>query len=356
MADIRTPYAKEFDEKANEQLHNLLSQLPVLCNKYFGHIQRSKMIRTRLAYAQDLLSFYRFLAKLPKYNKPVLEFTSTDMDALTADEINEFLNFMAEPPADAFQRKSGNSSLARYLSSITSYLEYLYRHELIRRNIAILVEKPKLVESDIVYLEPHEVAALLECIENCDKTMEAGSQAQRYQRKTKQRDLAIASLFLGTGMRISELVGIDMEHLDFDEQTVHIYRKGGKEADLYFNDETKEALLFYINDSRISIAEKATEEHENALFLSMQGKRMTVRAMEIMIEKYREISGIKKHITPHKLRSTYGTQLNQATGDLLLVTNVLGHSSPNTARKHYTASKKSDYRRAGNAVTFREIQ
>jgi len=216
------------------------------------------------------------------------------------------------------------------------------------------VEKPKLVESDIIYLEPHEVAILLDCIENCDKTMEADSQAQRYQKKTKQRDLAIASLFLGTGMRISELVGIDMEHLDFEEQTVHIYRKGGKEADLYFNDETKAALLDYINDSRIPLAEKADEEHENALFLSMQTKRMTVRAIELMIEKYREISGLKKHVTPHKLRSTYGTQLNQATGDLLLVTNVLGHASPNTARKHYTASKKSDYRRAGNAVSFRE--
>ena len=194
----------------------------------------------------------------------------------------------------------------------------------------------------------------LDCIENCDKSMEKSSQAQRYQEKTKQRDLAIASLFLGTGMRISELVGIDMGHLDFDEQTVSIYRKGGKEANLYFNDETKEALLCYINDSRMRLVKKSSEEHENALFLSMQGKRMTVRAIELMVKKYREISAIKKHVTPHKLRSTYGTQLNQVTGDLLLVSNVLGHSSPSTAQKHYTASKKSDYRRAGNAVSFRE--
>ena len=173
----------------------------------------------------------------------------------------------------------------------------------------------------------------------------------KYHNKTKLRDIALLTLLLGTGIRVSECVGLDIADVDFKNNGIKIRRKGGYETVIYFGGEVADALYDYL-EKRYHVI--PLEGHENALFLSMQNRRITVRAVENLVKKYASnVTGLKK-ITPHKLRSTYGTALYQETGDIYLVADVLGHKDVNTTRKHYAALEDSRRRMAAKAVHLRE--
>ncbi len=149
-------------------------------------------------------------------------------------------------------------------------------------------------------------------------------------------------LFLGAGIRISELVGLNNGDLNFKDNSFIVTRKGGSKSILYFDDEVASALSRYL-EQKENLSQNANES--NALFLSSQMKRITVRAVENLVKKYAKIVSPLKKISPHKLRSTYGTQLYKATGDIYIVADVLGHKDVNTTRKHYAAIS-DDNRRA----------
>ena len=171
-----------------------------------------------------------------------------------------------------------------------------------------------------------------------------------YHKKTKIRDVALLTLLLGTGIRVSECVGIDINDINFDEGALKIRRKGGYETVLYFGDEVEIALLDYLEEREQIIP---AEGHENALFLSLQNRRMAVRSVEKLVKKYAMIAApLKKKISPHKLRSTFGTSLYQETGDIYLVADVLGHADVNTTRKHYAAMSDQRKREAAKRVTL----
>ena len=172
--------------------------------------------------------------------------------------------------------------------------------------------------------------------------------------KTKNRDIAIITLFLGTGIRVSECVGLDITDVNFRENSIRIIRKGGKESILYFGDEVEKALLDYIEGPRVMVAMQAVSGDENALFFSLQKKRISVHAVENLVEKYAKEFVPQKKITPHKLRSTFGTSLYQETGDIYLVADVLGHSDVGTTKKHYAAIEDQNRRRAASAIKLRE--
>jgi len=210
---------------------------------------------------------------------------------------------------------------------------------------------PKVHERTIVRLEADEVAILLDHIERAGETL--SGQAKAYYEKTKERDLALITLLLGTGLRVSECVGLDIEDVDFKNGGLRVIRKGGNEAVVYFGAEVEEALKAYL-DKRAQI--KPYPGHEHALFYSTQRKRMTVRSVENLVEKYASEVTTTKKITPHKLRSTYGTALYHETGDIYLVADVLGHKDVNTTRRHYAAMDDGRRRMAANAVKLRENQ
>lgn len=177
-------------------------------------------------------------------------------------------------------------------------------------------------------------------------------QRKVYFEKTKNRDLAILTLLLGTGIRVSECVGLDISDVDFKNNGVKVTRKGGNEMVVYFGEEVENALKMYLYTTRKSTT--TLPGHENALFLSTQRKRIGVQAVENMVKKYaRQITPNKK-ITPHKLRSTYGTALYKETGDIYLVADVLGHKDVNTTKKHYAAIDEDRRRQAAEAVKLRE--
>ena len=157
------------------------------------------------------------------------------------------------------------------------------------------------------------------------------------------------TLFLGTGIRVSECVGLNVEDIDFDNNAFKITRKGGNQVILYFGEEVKEALLKWLEVRN----QKKLPENEKALFVSLQNRRITVRAVENLVKKYsRAVTPLKK-ISPHKLRSTYGTNLYRETGDIYIVADVLGHKDVNTTRKHYAAISEDKRRSVADIVKLR---
>ena len=237
----------------------------------------------------------------------------------------------------------------RKLSSLRSFYHYLFKNALINSDITLLVDMPKRHSKPIIRLEVDEVARLLDLVESGEKQTQ---HQKRYNDHTRLRDLAILTLFLGTGIRVSELVGIDIDDLDFDVGGFMVTRKGGSQAILYFPDEVATVLKDYL------LARKAMTPlpgHENALFLSLQNRRISVRAVQQMVKKYAtQAAPLKKHLSPHKLRSTFGTNLYRETGDIYLVADVLGHSDVNTTRRHYAAMADERRRMAARKVKLRE--
>jgi site-specific recombinase XerD len=166
---------------------------------------------------------------------------------------------------------------------------------------------------------------------------------QKILQNTRYRDYAILTLLLRTGIRVSECVGLDLSDINFKEMSMCVVRKGHKEHILYFDDVVEDALMDYIQFERPKYIES---DKEKALFLSNRKKRLAVRSIQEMVDKYAKVAVSNKKISPHKMRSTYGTALYNKTGDIRLVADVLGHSDINTTAKHYAASEDAHRRMA----------
>ncbi len=327
-------YYQERNLRNLDKIYELLDELPYFCEDFFRSVEQRTSTLTRLNYCYDLRIFFDFLLK-KKFRalSDVREITLEHLEQVTDTDIEIFLSYLSHYSYQGKELSCDERAKARKLSTIRSLFKYFFNKGLIKVNNPSKVSTPKLHEKEIIRLEKNEVSELLD-------TAELGKGLSRhmegYHARTKIRDLAILSLFLGTGIRISELVGLNEESLDFSTNSFLVTRKGGNKAILYFSEEVADALIAYIEekkgDPRVPSSDK-----EPALFLSLQYKRITVRAVENLVKKYASIVTPLKHITPHKLRSTYGTALYRETGDIYIVADVLGHRDVNTTRKHYAA-------------------
>lgn len=349
MADYM-PYHEQKDIENTYRLRELVAELPPYSKDFFRAIEPRTSARTRIAYAYDLKIFFEYLHNNNPIlkNKSVTEITLQELEQLTPTDIEEYLDYIKAYSSDKNFHVNKEQGLKRKLCSLKSFYRYYYKKQFIEKNAPSLVEPPKINEKVIVRLDVDEIAMLLDAVETGEKLTK---HQMKYHERTKIRDLAIMTLLLGTGLRVSECVGLDLKDLDFKNGGVKVHRKGGKEVIIYFGDEVELALLDYLEERELMVPESG---HENALFLSMQKKRMGVRSVENMVKKYSQTVTTLKTITPHKLRSTYGTQLYQETGDIYLVADVLGHSDVNTTKKHYAAMEDQRRRSARNAVRLRE--
>ncbi len=350
MASTSQNYHDEVNKQNIEKMRAVLTELPKFCKQFFRGIENTTSTRTRLGYALDLRIFFEFIQERNTAMRriPITDYPLALLDQLTKEDIEEYLDYLELYYKDDKEYRNDERGKARKLASLRSFYHYFYTSELIEKDVASLVPMPKLHEKEIIRLDPDEVAQLLDLVENGEDLTAA---EQRYHRVTKVRDLALLTLLLGTGIRVSECVGLDIKDVDFKNGGIKIRRKGGYEAVVYFGPEVEDALLDYMDQRTHKIP---AEGHEDALFLSMQNRRITVRAVEKLVKKYAsKVTSLKK-ITPHKLRSTYGTTLSRDTGDLYLVADVLGHKDVNTTRKHYAAQQEENRKRAAKAVKLRE--
>ena len=346
-------YHEHTDIENTLRLRQVLATLPSFCRDYFRAIDATTTTKTRISYAYDIRIFFQFLLET---NPSLKEKSMTDLTvqildqvkAVDIEEYQEYLKVYQNRNADKLET-NGELGLKRKISALRSFYAYYYKREMIETNPAVLVDVPKIHEKSIIRLDTDEVAMLLDYIEHCGDTLTG--QKRVFWEKNKERDLAIVTLLLGTGIRVSECVGLDIEDVDFKNNGIKVTRKGGNEMVVYFGPEVEKALKNYLE-----VRENITplSGHEHALFYSAQKKRIGVQAIENLVKKYaREITTTKK-ITPHKLRSTYGTALYQETGDIYLVADVLGHRDVNTTKKHYAALDDARRRQAATAVRLRE--
>lgn len=347
-------YHDEKEIEYTKRLRELLTELPPYAKDYFRAIENTSSPRTRVSYAYDLQVFFHFmLEENPSLsNKTMRDITLDDINQLASSDIEEYQEYLKYYKSENGDQKNRPVSIARKLSSLRSFLNYYYKKELLTKNVAMQVDMPKHHEKAIIRMEPDEVAILLDNMETYENQL--SGQKKAYFLKTKTRDIAIITLLLGTGIRVSECVGLDLNDINFRENSIRIIRKGGKESILYFGSEVETALKNYINGPREQSALHVQHGHENALFFSMQQRRISVHAIENLVEKYTQEFVPQKRITPHKLRSTFGTSLYQETGDIYLVADVLGHSDVGTTKKHYAAIDDSRRRMAASAVKLRE--
>lgn len=343
-------YYEEVNTKNELKLREQLKQLPAFCKQFFISIEPTTASRTRISYAYDLICFFNYL----KDSNPLLkdvEITTlpiTILDRIQSSDIEEYLYYLKVYEKDGKAHTNEELGLKRKLASLRTFYRYYYNNELIDTNPAIKVNMPKVHEKNIVRLDVDEVAILLDQVESGESLSE---KQKKFHDKTKIRDLAIMTLMLGTGIRVSECVGLDLDDLDLKNDGIKVHRKGGKEVVVYFGEEVRTTLLSYLEERNNIVP---VEGSSNALFLSLQKKRIGVRTVENMVKKYSRLVTTVKNITPHKLRSTYGTTLYKETGDIYLVADVLGHSDVNTTRKHYAAQEEDRRRAAAKVVKLRE--
>ena len=344
-------YSIEKTKKYTLKLRELILELPRCCTDFFRGVELTTGIMTRYGYAVDLRTFFTYLmdtdvckgvSSMRDIGYDVLE----KVDAVTIECFLEYVS-LYQPDDDSELVMNGERAKARKLSAIRALFKYLYKKERIKNNAPALVDTPKLHEKPIIRLEPDEMARLLSTVESGEGLSEKQKQ---YHQQNAVRDTAIITLFLGTGMRISELVGIDVDDLNFMSNEVRITRKGGNDEMIVFGSDVRAALLNYMLYREAIVP---AEGHEKALFLSMQKKRMSVRSVEVLVKKYAQIAAPLKKISPHKLRSTYGTMLYRETGDIYLVADVLGHKDVNTTRKHYAAMSEDRRRFAAEVIKLR---
>lgn len=343
-------YYEDVNIRNELKLREMLKKMPAFCKQFFIGIEPRTSSRTRLAYAYDLDTFFDYL----KQNNPLLKTVNITniplsiLNHITPQDIEEYLFYLKYYEKDGVAHANDERGIKRKLASLRTFYRYLYKNEMIENDPAIKVDMPKIHDKNIVRLDADEVALLLDVVESGENLT---ARQQIYHEKTKKRDLAILTLLLGTGIRVSECVGLDLDDVDFKNNGIKIHRKGGAEVIVYFGDEVRQALLGYIEE-RNQI--EALDGSTNALFLSLKKSRINVRSVENLVKKYAKLVTSLKNITPHKLRSTYGTALYRETGDIYLVADVLGHKDVNTTKKHYAAIEDDRRRSAAKFVHLRE--
>lgn len=313
-------YHEQRDLKNKKKLQELLAALPPFCADFFRGIEPATSSMTRLSYAYDISTFFDFLRKLkPEFEKLSVENISLEqLCAVTIQDLERYLEYLKYRPDDP-EHKNVNKEqgIKRKFFSLKSFFGYFYRTGQIKTNPTLSMQVPKIREKEIIRLNQDEIKTLL---------------------KEAESDCAILALMLGTGIRVSECVGLNLDDLDLEENGIHIHRKGGKESTVYFSDEVAQYLKRYFEERT---AQDLDLQQEPALFLSLRKQRIAVRSVEYLVKKYAAIATPKKKITPHKLRSSYGSALYAKTNDIYLVADILGHNDVNITRKFYAAIEEN---------------
>lgn len=342
-------YYEQIKVDITEKLDVIILELPRFCKRFFLAMEGTDAPQTLLGYAYDLRIFFHFI----KENNPVYK----DMDIrdikfevleqLGSSDFEEYLHYLRHYVKDGVEYNNSEQGVKRKFCAVRSLYSYFYSCKEIETNPTLLVKMPKLREKNIIRLEEDEVSDLLDKVESGAGLTKKQLESHE---KNKIRDTAIVTLLLGTGIRVSECVGLDLKDVDFNHHAIKIMRKGGKEGIVYIGDEVEDSLQQYLLQRQDIIPK---EGHENAMFLSSRNSRITVRSVELLVNKYASLVTTVKHITPHKLRSTYGTNLYRNTSDIYLVADVLGHKDVNTTKKHYSAIDEDIKKNARNQVNLK---
>lgn len=362
MAGQQLSYREQADQSRIAKIREIARGLPPACGDFLAAIAVTTGTLTRLAYAIDLRTFYHFLQteRFAFANKELYLFDDRDLERLSLSDLTAYVEYLTlyykENPDEDVSLPSQpivnhERAIKRKLCTLRSFYDYLFKANRIASNITERLALPRIHDKPIIRLTQDEMSRMLDVAATGDPMTE---QQKRFHDITAKRDYAMLMLFLGTGIRVSECVGINLTDLDMTQNAFVVTRKGGNQVVLYFPQEVADALQDYLAE-REKI--EALPGHEDALFLSIRKRRITQRAVEILVKKYAAYAApLKSKISPHKLRSTYATNLYEATGDIYLVADALGHSSVETTKKHYADLREERRRTAASFVHLGQKQ
>lgn len=342
-------------EKENKTLDTCMSienELPYFMVDFFIYLKSAVAITSRLAYLQDILFFCKYLVTETRFvqSELVSEITETEFSKLRAKDINRFLGdycsrYFIEKEGTTYLMENHNRSLSRKKSSLSVLFKFLFREEIMSDNIVDglnPIKLPKPQPDAIKRLEIEEVALMLQAVSTGQGLTDKEKQ---YWNKTKFRDKAILVLFTTFGLRLKELQQLNISSFSFSRGEFKIYRKRGKEVNMPLNDSVIQVVEDYINLERPKDIE-LDEEHKDALFLSLQNKRITDKAVRQLVKKYTSIAlGTSRNTgySPHKLRATAATSLIEYGFSIYDVQNLLDHDNVTTTQL-YSAHKKNSKR------------
>lgn len=337
-------------EKENQiylECERIEEELPRFLRQYFVYLKGNILPMSRLAYLRDVRFFFNYLINETDLTKAksTNDITVSEIDNIRASDINLFIDFCRKYTVDEGDTivvyENSNKTLARKKSSISVLFKQLYRDGLIKENITdgfdpIRVPKPG--EKEIKALQDDEVMIMLDAVTTGSHLTE---HEKKYWEKTKLRDKAILVLFLTYGLRLSELEQLNISSFNFSRGDFKIYRKRGKESTMPINRSVEIVVKDYIDNERNPEA-----EDEEALFLSLQGKRITSRAIRDLVKKYTSIAlstSRKDGYSPHKLRATAATSLIGRGNSIYDVQALLDHEQVTTTQLY--ASHKINVKR-----------
>lgn len=343
-------YFEEREVSCIERLGAIIENLPYFVQDFFVGVELRTSPLTRLNYGYDLRVFFDFLSKRVFRDKQIMDIELNDLAKLDSSDIEYFLSYLSHYEINGKNERCTETGKARKLSTLRAFYKFFFNKNKLPANTPAKVAMPKIHEKEIVRLDTNDN---IDEIGDMIYAVETGSGLTKKQRdfhnQTKLRDTAIVTLFLGTGIRISELVGLNIDDIDLKSNSFIVTRKGGNRAVLYFNKQVASALQLYID-----MRKDKNLDNEKALFLSLLDRRISTRTVQELVKKYAKIVSPLKKITPHKLRSTFGTNLYKQTGDIYVVADCLGHKDVNTTKKHYAAITEDIRKKAATSLSLKK--
>ena len=262
-------YSKQIDADNERKINKLLNAMPQFCKLYFDDAKRAKQTRTRLGYARDIKRFFDWLQSTAGYKHiNLLSSTVSILDHLTFEDFEEYkknIEFSNKTDSKGNNFLTENTTMARRLSALRSFMKFYYSIGMIKNNPAMFISMPKVFEKNIITLNQNEVDTILDAI-----TSNVGLTPNQIKRRklTEKRDIAIMFTLLGTGIRVSELVGLDVDSIDFHNARILITLKGGNEGYAYFGENVENALRDYIDNGRDILSPS-----DKALFISTKQQK-----------------------------------------------------------------------------------
>lgn len=320
-------------------LRNYLSELPDFVFRFIDYYYDGESVNTQLAFALDIKIFLNFLIVTKKFPYDTLEeFSDNDMEQISVDDLLEYKSYLkqytltyTDADGQSYSRTHRNSSFGinRKMSSLRSLFSYLYKTDKISQNITLKVDMNKLVQKIKKPLTLQETMRLMDVILNGEKYFKGRLQTEYLNRK--KRDVALYLTYLGTGVRVSELVNLDVSDIDFETSSFTVTRKGGNEDEIFMPVQVENELLEYLE------WRKEQNYNTSALFVSRNGDRLTISSVEHNLKTYCLAAGItnKDKTRPHALRRTFACTLLEEGVDIKMVAELMGHKNIEVTHKFY---------------------
>ena len=336
MAQSLAEYKREIEDK-----------LPAFLRSFFVYLRGNVLPMTRLAYLTDIRFFCQYLIEQTGLTqaKTIRDITLKEFNEIMAVDVNMFIDYcrsyQVEKENEIILYENTNKTLARKKSSVSVLFKQLYRDGLIEKNITDAfdpIRVPKPSEREIKALQDDEVMIMLDAVTTGSNLT---PKEHQYWEKTKKRDKAILILFITYGLRLFELQQLNVSSFNFNRGEFKIYRKRDKEAIMPLNQSVTDVVTDYLENERAD-DERIVSGHEDALFLSLQGKRMTERAIRDLVKKYTSIglsTSRKAGYSPHKLRATAATSLIGRGNSIFDVQALLDHEQVTTTQLYANHKK-----------------